>query len=430
MSTLSVIMANYNHAHFVGGALRAILSQSRQPNEVIVVDDGSTDDSVEVISGFERTHANVRLYRNDANRGVVFTANRALSLASGDYVYAAAADDRIGPRFVERSMAMLEAHPQAALCCSDPASFDHTGVVSRNANGWSDRACYFTPQDFASVLRGGFIAGHTTIARRTLMLELEGFRPELKWACDWFLWLVLGFRHGICYVPEPLAAFRRRLDSFSAVGERDREQQDEVLTQLLGLMRCQEYRDVLPLFVRSGAFHHFGPQLVDLVLGDTAHWNLETLLLLLYPLHDWNLRMASDRHRRQENLKARLEQLIPSIVEQCARDRVSRVAFFGAGSHTQALLPMWQRANGPPVVAVLATDPGRQSEVAGLPVVRAADYHPAAGEGIVLSSNSFETEMAETCRRLWPDRPHYTLYHVKNGDESTREPIWEPHGQS
>jgi hypothetical protein len=182
--------------------------------------------------------------------------------------------------------------------------------------------------------------------------------------------------------------------------------------------------------VRSGAFHHFGPQLVDLVLGDAGHWNLETLLLLLYPLHDWSQRMASARHRRQENLQAGLERALPAIVEQCADDRVSRVVLFGAGSHTQALLPVWRQVGGPPVVGVIVTEPGPATDFMGLPVTRASDYHPSSGEGIVLSSNSFEAEMAAACRERWPDTPCYGLYHLKDGRDSTCEPTWEPRAQS
>lgn len=425
MSSLSVIIANYNHAHYLRGALDAILSQSYQPTEIIIIDDGSTDDSREVICEFARAHSTIRFLQNDRNMGAVFTANRALALASGDYVYAAAVDDRVGPAFFERSMGLLEQHPEAGLCCSDPASFDRTGIISTNPNRWSEHPRYLPPDDLAAVLRGGFIAGHTAIAKRVHMTALGGFRTELKWACDWFLWLAIGFRFGICYVPAPLAAFRRRLDSFSAVGERDRQQHAAVLTNLLHLVRSPECRDVLPYFVRSGAFQHFGPQLVDLVLADPAHWTLETLLLLLYPLYEWSTRMASDRDRRQENLRARLEQLVPSIVARCARDNVRSIALFGAGSHSRALLPLWLQAGGPPPTAVLVSDAGPSTQFMGLSVVRAADYHPSADEAILLSSSSYEGEMAAVCERLWPRNKCYRLYHPEDDGAPASEPSWE-----
>ena len=425
MSTLSVIIANYNHAHYLEGALGAILAQSYQPTEIIVIDDGSTDDSVRIIHEFETRFPIIRSYRNDENHGAVFTANRALTLASGDYVYASAVDDRVGPGLFEHSMRLLSEHPEAGLCCSDPASFDHTGIIGGNPNRWSDRPCYFSSDSLAAVLKGGFIAGHTAIAKRSAMLEVGGFLPHLKWVCDWFLWLVIGFRYGICYVPEPLAAFRRRADSFSAVGERDRVQQAEVLAHLLTLVRSPVYRDVLPQFVRSGVFHHFGPQAVDLVLGDTKHWNLETLLLMLFPLHEWSASMASDQQRRRANVSANLSQLVPWVIEQCRQDNVERTVIYGAGSHSEILLPLWREAYGPPITRIVVTDPGDSWEFMGLPVSRASDYRPTPGVGIVLSSNTFECEMAEACERMWPETPYFPLYHSRDGSDSTIEPVWE-----
>lgn len=422
MSTLSILMANYNYAYYVGGALRAILEQSYQPLEVIVIDDGSTDNSVEIIREFERRYPIVRLYCNERNCGVVPTANRALSLASGDYVYCAAADDRVLPGFFEKTMSLLAAHPRAGLCCSDPATFDHTGIINENPNRWSHGPCYMSPESLADVLKGGFIAGHTTIAKRSAMLEFEGFRADLKWACDWFLWLAIGFRYGVCYVPEALASFRRNPGSFSAVGERDREQQAEVLTRLLGIVRSPEHRDLLPYFARSGVFHHFGIQLPQLILSRPEHWNIETLMLLLFPLHEWSARMASDQNRLQANIKLSLQRLVPWVIDQCRRENTQRVSIFGCGSHTAMMLPLWQAAQGPAVERIIVTDPKDTWEFMGLPVTAVKDYRPMPGEGIVLSSYPFEAQMAETCRNLWPGTPYYPFYHPRPGQKSAAEP--------
>ena len=120
--TLSVITANYNHAHLIGEALDAILRQSLRPLELIVVDDGSTDNSVEVIERFARRDTTIRLVRNERNMGAQLTSNRGLQHASGAYMYFAAADDRILPGFFEKSIALLTQYPQAGLCCCAPLS--------------------------------------------------------------------------------------------------------------------------------------------------------------------------------------------------------------------------------------------------------------------------------------------------------------------
>lgn len=73
---LSVVVPNYNHAQYLPEALNAILNQSCRPMEVIVIDDCSTDNSVEVIEAFIRMDPIIRLYRNERNRGVNFSMNR------------------------------------------------------------------------------------------------------------------------------------------------------------------------------------------------------------------------------------------------------------------------------------------------------------------------------------------------------------------
>ncbi len=121
---LSIVLLNYNHARYIGEALQAILGQSYKPWEVIIVDDASTDNSIDVIEKFIRRDPTVRLLKNEHNMGVERSANRGLEYASGDYIFSAAADDKILPGLFEKSIRMLALYPQAGLCCSDAVNFN------------------------------------------------------------------------------------------------------------------------------------------------------------------------------------------------------------------------------------------------------------------------------------------------------------------
>jgi hypothetical protein len=278
----------------------------------------------------------------------------------------------------------------------------------------------------ADVLKGGSIGSRTTIGRRTAMLECGGFRPELGWSAEWFLWLAVGFTHGICYIPESLAVLPRNPTSPLEAGESDPPQQEDVIGRLLALVRSPACRGVLPFFVRSAAFSRFGPHLVRLVLGSEEHWNIETLLLALSPLYDWNRALADARRERPGEIKATLARLVPWVIEQCRRDGIERAVLYGCGSHTRLLLPLWLDAQGPPIVRIIATDPGETAELTGIPVTRADVYEPSPGEGIVLSSNSFEQEMADTCRTRWPSAPCYLFYSRNPGAIAALEPVFAP----
>ena len=414
MSTLSVIMANYNHSRFIEEALDAILSQSYRPTEVIVVDDCSPDNSVEVIERFVQRDPIVRLYRNERNRGVAYSAERALSLASGDYIYSAAADDRVLPGLFEASMKQLAEHPGAALCCSDPAFFDdETGAVVEDRYRWSDKPRYFSPEELAEVISGSYIAGHTTVTKRSAVAE-AGLLPELNWHCDWFMTHAMAFRYGICYVPEPMAMMRRQAESYSASRKRDPIQQTETLGSLLRVVTSLPYRDVLPYFVRSGVFAHFGEDVVKTFMSNPEHWNMETLMLLQFPLYHWAGGMSLARQNFQnalhDTVPAVLDTRTPRILSRCKRDGVKRIFFYGAGSHREAFLNVWKARDGLPVEGILVSEPNGAREFMEFPVVSARDFNPGAGDGIVLSSSIFEKQMIDHCKARWPDTPHYPVY--------------------
>ena len=101
--TVSVLLCNYNDARYLPDSLSAICTQSRLPEEVIVLDDGSTDNSLEIIEDFGRRYPFIRILKNGTNRGLLYSINRALEEARCDFVVWAAADDRLMPQFLERN---------------------------------------------------------------------------------------------------------------------------------------------------------------------------------------------------------------------------------------------------------------------------------------------------------------------------------------
>jgi hypothetical protein len=281
---LSVLLPNYNHASTLPGALGALLSQRYDPFEIVAVDDGSTDESVAILAEYARRDHRVRLFENGVNLGVNATLNRALAHARGDWVYGSASDDLVLPGFFEKSMGLLLRHPHAALCCSNPASFDDaTGTISDNPVGWSRRERYFAPRELARVMRGRAIAGHTAIARRDCFGAAGGWAPGLRWYGDWFALLVMGFRHGVCFLPETLALFRETGASYSWAGLRHPDLQAQALGELLERLQSSEFRDLLPYFSQSGVL---SPWALDVarVLARRGDLRSEPLLHELAPV--------------------------------------------------------------------------------------------------------------------------------------------------
>src|SRR5215475_13259344 len=104
LPTLSIVIPNYNHGEYLSAAVNAILKQSAQPAEVVIVDDGSTDNSVQILQRLAAENPVIRLHQNQRNQGAVFTINRGIDLATSEYVFCAAADDVVMPGFLEKSL--------------------------------------------------------------------------------------------------------------------------------------------------------------------------------------------------------------------------------------------------------------------------------------------------------------------------------------
>ena len=283
-ASLSVIMCNYNYGRYLGGALNAVTSQSRKPDQFIVVDDGSTDDSVAIIEEAARRHPFVKLLRNDRNRGVTYTVNRGLENVTGDYISFQSSDDLVLPGFIEKTMGMLEKHPQAALCCSYPSTLeDETGEIRDYVMDWGEAPSYFPPDRLTDLFRRGTIAGNACVLKRRTFHEVGGFRPDLRWHCDWFPYMVMAFRYGICYVPERLAVIRVHKQSYSAAGMKRWGEQRAVLHRILDLLHSPEYRDLLPMFIASGSLtRSFRWGLIRAVMCYPRYWRPSNFRLVFH----------------------------------------------------------------------------------------------------------------------------------------------------
>lgn len=210
---LSVLMPNYNHSKYIGEALKAILSQSYRPDEIIIIDDASTDNSVEIIHEYVEQNPIVSLIVNEKNIGVVHNLNKLLELAKGDYVYFAAADDKILPGFFERSMNLLLEYPQAGLCSTLSLIINEEGI-NRGLHPYvvaSKKEAFITTEKAYSILNkaGTWLVGNTTIYRKKALIDCGGFIPELHSFSDAFIQQVIALKYGACFIPEPLACWRR-----------------------------------------------------------------------------------------------------------------------------------------------------------------------------------------------------------------------------
>ncbi len=201
--SISVIMPNYNHGKWLARALDALLSQATRSMEIVLIDDGSTDNSCEVIADFCRRYDCVRLIQHDVNLGAYAAVRSGIAAARGEFLLFAAADDFILPGLVTRAEAALRAHPEAAFYCSEVALFDRAGrmvgyrpvTLPRSTDG------YMSPAEVRREIRrtDNWFVSPSAVYRRQFLADIGYFDESLGTLCDGLALRLLAFRHGFYF---------------------------------------------------------------------------------------------------------------------------------------------------------------------------------------------------------------------------------------
>lgn len=287
--TLSAIMPNYNYGQYIGEALEAVLTQSFAADEVIVVDDASTDDSVSIIRQFMKKYPNLKLIMNETNMGAGYSLKKGLSIAKGDYFSAPGSDDKLLSGSFEKMMDILTRYPQSGLCSSD-SLINKSGQIFENRSYLSDKLCYFPPDAVVELyMREAFapIQHNTLIMKRSAFNEAGGYISRFKWQADSFVANVICFRHGFCYVPEPLAMVRMHSNQYGASNAGKSRQEREVIKDMMDtLMTDPSYSDVLPKFKRTAPFSCYPWEVFMVAISDRKCAGFLSFKLLKFAFFD------------------------------------------------------------------------------------------------------------------------------------------------
>jgi glycosyltransferase involved in cell wall biosynthesis len=225
-ATTAAIMPNYNHGHLITAAIAGLRAQTRPYDEIIVVDDGSTDDSIAIITRLAGSEPRLRLIRHARNQGAVAAMNTGLAAAQADLVHFAAADDAFRPALVATLAPLLEARPNVAFASAEVAlvrAEDGTPVGQRPPVRPAGRARCFTPAEVAALLRriDNIFLTQAALFRRTAVQGAGGFDAALGSFCDGVLARRLALTQGFCFVPTVLAEWRVAEAGYSRSLSRD-----------------------------------------------------------------------------------------------------------------------------------------------------------------------------------------------------------------
>lgn len=215
-----MVLPNYNHAQYLSRALDALLGQTRPADEVIVVDDGSTDESLSVLERYASRHASVAVVTHEHNLGAIAALNTGLAKAAGRYVYMAAADDVVMPWFFELGLTALARNPGLGLFTGATLLKEATTgrrLGMRPAVWPRYRPGVVTAERTAQLLRrsDNWILTGASLVLKEAIGEAGGLVPDLGSFADGFLVRKVALSRGFYFHPRPVAVWNVHQDSVS-----------------------------------------------------------------------------------------------------------------------------------------------------------------------------------------------------------------------
>lgn len=270
---VSVIIPCYNHESYVEAAIRSVIAQDYENIELIVLDDGSKDGSVEVIKALE-AECQVRFVRYEfvakKNDGVAATMNMGIAWSKGEYISSVSSDDEMKPNKISVLIGLIQgAGESVQVACGDSAFMDNDGVtvslsdtgeVIVGEEGWSTFVSYYLRKrkdvdpfrnffSYKTLIKGNYVPGMAMLWERNALLAAGCFTPGVAIE-DWDLWLRLARNCQCVYTPEIVSRYRIHGENTSITSiNKMRIGIDFILEREFEYVR-REQRDITPYVAR------------------------------------------------------------------------------------------------------------------------------------------------------------------------------------
>ena len=215
----SVIIPLYNKAPYIEKAIQSVLAQTFQGFELIVIDDGSKDNSLEICRGVLHTpEIKGRMQYaptiiEQKNAGVSITRNNGVKLARYDYIAFLDADDWWSPTFLEEMKSLIEDFPEGALYASSYYKVKNGKNITAKIGVSADfKRGYF---DYIQTYVNSIwmpITSISAVIKKDVFNEMQGFKSTLKLGEDFDLWLRIAMKHKIVFLNKPLAYYNQDVE--------------------------------------------------------------------------------------------------------------------------------------------------------------------------------------------------------------------------
>ncbi len=243
---VSVIMATYNRAEFIEEAIDSVLAQDYDNYELIIIDDGSTDHSGELIAERYSRYPQIS-YHYQANAGQMAATNEGIKRAKGDFIALIDSDNAWVADKLSTQIALFAQHPEVDIVYGDIIIMDeHSQEVHRN------NMRRYSGNISAQLLKDNCVSVNTAMTRKRCFDELGGMNTAVEVAGDYEMWLRFSSRYQFHYEPKFFAYYRVMQNQISSdKTRRFRNTEKMVLTFI------QQYPDATSAAEKRAGLAHF-----------------------------------------------------------------------------------------------------------------------------------------------------------------------------
>lgn len=209
MPTISVIIPAYNAEHTILETINSVQQQTFSDFEIIVINDGSTDRTLEILSTIADSRLKIFSYNNG---GLPVARNRGIAHANGEFIAFLDADDLWTPDKLELQLAALHQHPEVGVAYSWTLFMDEQGKSFH-----ADKPIFFEGDVYGNLLVKNFLAsGSNPLIRKQAVESVGEFYSPAGGSADWDYWLRLAARWHFVVVPKPQILYRQSSSSMSS----------------------------------------------------------------------------------------------------------------------------------------------------------------------------------------------------------------------
>jgi alpha-1,3-rhamnosyltransferase len=223
---VSIVIPAYNHENYIEEAIDSIMNQTYKNIELIVINDGSTDKTDNIIRNALKKYNNVFKYISKENEGLIKTLNYSLGLVSGKYFKLLASDDILLPEYLDKMVNYLEGKPDYGMVYSDSYIINEQGIVLGNSNAHNQ---FKEGNIFGDIFTSKFwIPALTVLIKMDVIMRYkyeDNYHIE-----DWLLWCKISYYYKVGLINEPLAKYRIHETNTYKRYEFMKKEQDKSLT--------------------------------------------------------------------------------------------------------------------------------------------------------------------------------------------------------